>query len=108
MWSRVPSLQGKGELRQMQGIKAGQNYMMDVEVGVSGKMDVAETRKLEDAVRLGVGSKVRGVKRVKVRFVAKDGGEVDLLDEFVPADVSPRSSPEPDEDEHRNGHAHSK
>ncbi|KAI9726570.1 MAG: hypothetical protein M1828_000937 [Chrysothrix sp. TS-e1954] len=99
--------EGKASLRQVQGIKAGQNYMMDVDVEVPGQLPIAETKKIEEAVRLGVGSKVRGVKRVKVRFVAGESGKPDLLDEFVPADMSPRSSPEP-EDEGHHGHSHTR
>ena len=98
---------GKAELRQVQGMKAGQSYLMDVEVGVPGGLTIAKIRGIEDAVRLSVGSKVRGVKRVKVRFVAKEGEGPDLLDEFVPADVSPRSSPEPEEDHHHD-HEHTR
>jgi len=95
-------------IRQVQGIKAGQTYLVDVELGVPASWTVAQTQKIEEAVRERIGSKVRGVKRVKVRFVAKeDDKPVDFLAEFIPADVSPRSSPEPEsEDEHGHGHGH--
>jgi len=95
-------------IRQVQGIKAGQTYLVDVEIGVPASWTVAQTQKIEEAVRERIGAKVRGVKRVKVRFVAKeDDKPVDFLAEFIPADVSPRSSPEPEsEDEHGHGHGH--
>lgn len=94
------------EVRRVQGVKAGQSYLVDVELGVPGGWEVIQCQKVEEAVRQRVGAKVRGVKRVRVRFVAKEVvGKPELEDEFVAADVSPRSSPEP-EDGEGNGHAH--
>jgi divalent metal cation (Fe/Co/Zn/Cd) transporter len=102
---------GDADVRQVQGIKAGQTYLVDVELGVPSSWTVAQTQKIEEAVRERIGGKVRGVKRVKVRFVPKEvAGEVDFMGEFIPMDVSPRSSPEPeseDEKEHEHhGHDH--
>jgi cation diffusion facilitator family transporter len=96
------------ELRSIQGIKSGQNYLMDLELGVPGSWSVEQTRGAEDVVRERVGAKVRGVKRVRVRFVSKSAQEPDFMDEFIAKDVSPRSSPEPEsEDEHNHSHDHS-
>lgn len=93
-------------LRHVQGVKAGQIYLMDVELGVPGSWSVKETKRVEEALRERVATKVRGVKRLRVRFVPRedvDEKQMDVvLDEFIPADASPRSSPEPEE----NGHAH--
>lgn len=95
------------EIRDVQGVKAGQNYLMSVELAVPGEWTVQETRLVEDAVRERVGSKVRGVRRVRVRFVAKSDEKPDFADEFISADVSPRSSPEPDNDhDHANSYSH--
>ena len=98
------------EVRDIQGIKAGQNYLMNVELTVPGGWSVEETRIVEDAVRERVGSKVRGVRRLRVRFVAKTFETPDFSDEFINADLSPRSSPEPDvrEDEHTHSHTQGK
>lgn len=94
------------EIRDIEGVKAGQNYLMSVELAVPGEWTVQETRVVEDAVRETVGSKVRGVRRVRVRFVAKNDETPDFADEFIiGADVSPRSSPEPD-DHLANSHTH--
>ena len=92
------------EVQDIQGVKAGQNYLMNIELAVPGEWSVKETRTIEDAVRERVGSKVRGVRRLRVRFVAKAAHTPNFADEFITADVSPRSSPEPDERE--NGHVH--
>ena len=94
-------------VQDVQGVKAGQNYLMNVELAVPGDWTVNETRQIEDAVRERVGSKVRGVRRVRVRFVAKTEDIPDFADEFIGADVSPRSSPEPEEESHADhDHTH--
>ncbi len=94
------------EVRDVQGVKAGQNYLMSVELAVPGQWTVQETRLVEDAVRERVGSKVRGVRRVRVRFVAKSDETPDFADEFIGTDVSLRSSPEPDDHDHIDSHSH--
>lgn len=94
-------------VQDVQGVKAGQNYLMNVELAVPGDWTVDQIREIEDAVRERVGSKVRGVRRVRVRFVAKTEQTPDFSDEFIGADVSPRSSPEPEEESHaEHDHTH--
>lgn len=96
---------GQVEVRDVQGVKAGQNFLIDVELAVPETCTVVEIRGVEDAVRKRIGSKVRGVRRVKIRFVSKENNKPDFSDEFIGADVSPRSSPEPeDEEEARHDH----
>jgi divalent metal cation (Fe/Co/Zn/Cd) transporter len=94
-------------LRNVQGIKAGQNYLVEIELAVPGSWNVDETRKVEDAVRERVGSKVRGVRRVKVRFVANNNELPDFSDEFIGTDISPRTSPEPEDEEEARQEKHS-
>ncbi|KAL8763123.1 MAG: hypothetical protein Q9184_001016 [Pyrenodesmia sp. 2 TL-2023] len=95
------------EVRDVQGVKAGQNYLMEVELAVPESWTVRQSRAIEDTVRLTVGSKVRGVRRVKVRTVPKEGRAQDFTDEFIGTDVSPRSSPEPEQDaEIKHDHHH--
>jgi divalent metal cation (Fe/Co/Zn/Cd) transporter len=92
------------EVRSVQGIKAGQNYLMDVELAVPGEWPVRRVRGVEEAVRERIGSKVRGVRRVKIRFVPKEAsGDQDFMEEFIGADRGLRNSPEP-EPEEENGH----
>ena len=95
----------KIEVRDIQGVKAGQNYMIDIELGVPETLSIAEVRPIEEVVRHKVGSQVRGVRRVKIRFVSNESHEPDFSDEFISRDISPRSSLEPD-DEKQAGHAH--
>jgi divalent metal cation (Fe/Co/Zn/Cd) transporter len=92
------------EVKEVQGIKSGQNYLMDIELGVPSFWTVEQTSAVEAAVRERTGAKVRGVRRVKIRFIPNDKGS-DFVDEFIGADISPRSSPEP-EDEHDHEHDH--
>jgi divalent metal cation (Fe/Co/Zn/Cd) transporter len=93
------------EIREVQGIKSGQNYLVDIELAVPGSWTVDQTREVEEAVRQRTGLKVRGVRRVNVRFTSLENDTGDFADEFIGADVSPRSSPEPeDEHDHRNHH----
>ncbi|KAH0557172.1 hypothetical protein GP486_005036 [Trichoglossum hirsutum] len=83
------------EVKSVQGIKAGQNYLVDVELAVPGEWSVQKTRGVEEAVRKRVGSKIRGVRRVKVRFVPKDmSGSSDFTEEFICADRDSRTNPE--------------
>lgn len=94
-------------VRQIGGVKAGQTYLIDVELGVSSSWTIDQTHRVEEVVRKTIGSKVRGVKRVTITFKPKEDA-VDPLEDFIPADVSPRSSPEPEsEDEHGHEHGHS-
>lgn len=95
------------EVRHVQGVKSGQNYLMDVELAVPSSWTVDKTRSVEELVRERVGAKVRGVKRVRVRFVSKESPKPDFMDEFIGPNVSPRASPEPEEEhEHDHDHGH--
>ncbi|KAI0816269.1 cation efflux family-domain-containing protein [Xylaria sp. FL0064] len=92
------------ELRDVSGIKSGQNYLIDLEVAVPGPWTIEALRQAEETIRFRVGSKVRGVRKVRVRFVPKEATIVPKFDEFIPGDVSPRSSPEPEPED--DGHRH--
>ncbi|KAL8694993.1 MAG: hypothetical protein Q9218_000465 [Villophora microphyllina] len=99
------------EVRDVQGVKAGQSYLMDVELAVPESWTVQQTRVIEECVRTTVGSTVRGVRRVKVRIVPLEGQGKDFSDEFIGADVSPRSSPEPEQEavaDHQHQHKRDK
>jgi divalent metal cation (Fe/Co/Zn/Cd) transporter len=93
------------EIKDVQGIKSGQNYLVDIELAVPGSWSVDKIVEVEGVVRERAGAKVRGVRRVKVRFTSLNGGGGDFADEFIGAGVSPRSSPEP-EDEYDHGREH--
>jgi divalent metal cation (Fe/Co/Zn/Cd) transporter len=92
-------------VRAIQGVKAGQNYLMDIEIGVPGTWTIDKTRQVENLVRERVGAKVRGVKKVRVRFVDNTADVPDFLDEFIPGDPSGTASP-PTEEAHDHDHDH--
>jgi len=98
------------ELREVEGVKSGPNYLVDLQLAVPKAWTVEDVREVEQSVREMVGSKVRGVRRVKVRFVPKDETHPSLFEEFISGDVSPRESPEPEEHDHdhhdHDAHAH--
>lgn len=90
------------EVRDVQGVKSGQNYLVDLELAVPGDWTVQQTRAVEDAIRTTVGSKVRGVRRLKMRFISHEADQTTLFDEFISGDISPRESPEPEENHDHN------
>lgn len=87
----------KAELRNVSGVKSGQNYLVDLEMAVPGGWTVDEMRALEDQVRTQVGGKVRGVRRVRVRFVSRDAAADEKFSEFIPGSVHVEADPEPRE-----------
>lgn len=92
------------EVRDVSGIKSGQNYLIDVEVAVPGGWTVEDCREIEQAVRDRVGHRVRGARRIRVRFVSKDEKTPEKFDEFISGSVSPPPS-EP-EQSHEQDHNH--
>lgn len=93
----------------IQGVKAGQNYLMDVELLLPAHWTIEEARRVEGTVRKAVGSSVRGVRRVRVRFVPQTNVVPDFSDEFVDADAFSSSHPEPEaggKDGHDHDHDH--
>jgi divalent metal cation (Fe/Co/Zn/Cd) transporter len=93
------------KVRAIQGVKAGQNYLMDIEIGVSGTWTIEQTRDVEKLVRERVGANVRGVKKVRVRFVTNSAQVPDFLDEFIPGDPTATAS-RGSEVEHDHDHDH--
>ncbi|KAM5458126.1 mitochondrial metal transporter [Microsporum audouinii] len=94
------------ELRNIQGVKSGPNYLMEVDLAVPGSWSVARTREIERVIRERVGARVRGVKRLRVRFTLNTEKELDFAEEFIAPDISPRSSPEPEPETNGNGTSH--
>lgn len=93
------------ELKEVEGVKSGQNFLVDLQIAVPKTWSVEEIRQVEQEVRDAVGSKVRGVRRVKVRFVPKGDDSATLFDEFISGDDSLSKNPEPEHD-HDHDHDH--
>ncbi|KAL4941202.1 cation efflux family-domain-containing protein [Aspergillus oleicola] len=99
----------KVKVRDVQGMKSGQNYLMDVELAVPGVWSVQRSRDIEEKVRNTVGSSLRGVKRVRVRFIPLEQQNLDFSEEFIVPDVSSQANPEPEdgvEEEAHHEHEH--
>jgi divalent metal cation (Fe/Co/Zn/Cd) transporter len=71
------------ELRDVAGVKSGQNYLLDLEMAVPGSWSVEHVRDMEEAIRDQVGRKVKGVKRVRVRFVSMSETPNHKFDDFI-------------------------
>lgn len=92
-------------VRYVQGVKAGQNYLIDIELVVPGSWTVDKARRAEQLVREKVGSTVRGVRKVKIRFVPEADVEPSFADEFIGADQSTLDSDKRVERDHdQHGH----
>lgn len=83
---------GQVEVRDVQGMKSGQNYLMEIELAVPGAWSIHQSRTVEETVRRVVGASVHGVKRVKVRFIPVEQQELTFSEEFIAQDTS--ASPE--------------
>ncbi|KAF7592063.1 hypothetical protein BBP40_000729 [Aspergillus hancockii] len=98
------------KIRDVQGMKSGQNYLMDIELAVPGAWPINRSREIEESVRTAIGAGVRGVKRVKVRFIPLEHEELNFSEEFIPAEVASRANPEPEdgdaEAQFEHGHEH--
>ncbi|KAI9167436.1 cation efflux [Paramyrothecium foliicola] len=94
------------DVRDVTGIKSGQNYMVDLELAVPGSWSVNETSSLEEAVRSQIGAKVRGVRRIRMRFVPVDAPIHDRFDEFIPGSTDSDVEETKHNDDHDHGHKH--
>ncbi|KJK76805.1 hypothetical protein H634G_07846 [Metarhizium anisopliae BRIP 53293] len=93
----------EAELRDISGTKSGQNYLVDMELAVPGAWTVDDVKDLEDAVRMQVGGKVRGVKRLRVRFVSRDKPVNERFDEFISGPEALQKPELEEEEEAGNG-----
>ncbi|OLN81638.1 Mitochondrial metal transporter 2 [Colletotrichum chlorophyti] len=96
------------EVRDVSGVKSGQNYLVDIELAVPGAWSVEAVRDVEDQVRTLVGAKVRGVRRIKVRFAPREAEAAAKFDEFIPGEVSRKTNEDPEDHDHADGHDHHK
>ena len=98
---------GGAEIRGVQGIKSGQNLMFEIEVGVPADWTVSQSNEVETDIRATVAEKVRGTKRVNVRFTTSEKHEAAFLDEFVAEKGEEHVEENGDEHDHDHDHDHS-
>ena len=93
-------------IKGVQGIKSGQNIMVEVEVSVPGDWPVSKTDEIETAIREKVAARVRGVRRVVVRFTSAGNNDAPFVGDFI-ANKAVDSEPEDSDHEHDDSHDHS-
>lgn len=99
------------ELVDTRAIKSGQNLLVDIALSAPGSWPLHQLQTVEHEVRQSVSSKVRGVKKVSVRFISNDvqadskqiaaGSEFVAFDKDVAVDAH-----SDDEHDHQQGHGH--
>jgi len=89
------------DLRGVQGTKSGQNFMIEVELAAPSNWTIAQTNDVEAAVREQVSAKVKGVRRVNVRFTTRDSEHSAFEDEYVAGRLS-----DSEDEGHDHGHSH--
>ncbi len=96
-------------VKGVQGVKSGQNILAEVEVAVPGDWSVSKTNEVENVVREGIAAKVRGVRRVVVRFSSAEKDVAPFVGEFIEnkeVDSKPEDSDHDHDHEHDHGHDH--
>lgn len=87
----------EAEIRGVQGVKSGQNFLVHMEVGTPSEWSIGQANALEKELREKVAKEVKGVRRVTVKFVAGKEEEQPFMDEFVEGRLS---------DAEEGGHSH--
>ncbi|KAK5123319.1 hypothetical protein LTR85_002750 [Meristemomyces frigidus] len=90
---------GEAVVRGVQGIKSGQNFMVEIELATPSGWSIEQAHEAESAVREQVSAKIRGVRRVNVRFTTKDDAHSAFEEEFVTGRLS-------DSEDEEHGHEH--
>ncbi|WPG98004.1 Hypothetical protein R9X50_00078700 [Acrodontium crateriforme] len=93
---------GDATLRGVQGIKSGQNFLVDIEVAAPVSWSLEHAAGIEAGIRERVAEKTKGVKRVTVRFVSPLSETETFKDQFV---AGPKDG-EIEEHDHDHDHAH--
>ncbi|KAK3111101.1 mitochondrial metal transporter [Teratosphaeriaceae sp. CCFEE 6253] len=94
---------GDAELRGVQGVKSGQNFLVELEVAVPEAMSIGRAQEIEGLVRERIAAKVRGVKRVVIRFKDSSKQEEPFVDEFI---AGKADGGEGEQHAHEHGHDH--
>jgi len=71
------------QLRGVQGVKSGQNFLVELEVFVSEDISVGRAEEIQDQIRQQISTKVRGVRKVAIRFTSKSNDRPAFSDEYV-------------------------
>lgn len=97
---------GEAEVRGVQGIKSGQNFLVDLEVAAPSIWTVGDLEAVEAALREKVSADVKGVRRVTVRFTTDKSGREPFAQEFVKGRASDADEEHDHDHDHDHGHSH--
>ena len=75
------------EIQDIQGVKSGQNHLIELQICAPPQMQIAQLKHFEEAVRDRIAAKVKSVRRLKIRFVSTGSEATSLADEFIPRDL---------------------
>ena len=90
----------------VQGIKSGQNHLVEVAAVVPEMFTLRQTKDIESMIREKVAQDVRGVKRVSVHFVDQQSSSAPFADEFLAFDEDAVKDGHDHEHSHGHDHAH--
>jgi divalent metal cation (Fe/Co/Zn/Cd) transporter len=95
-------LSNDAETQEVSGTKAGQSYLLDIAVTVPNNLTIEQLSGVEGLIRQRVATKVRGSRRIRVRFVPLVAQDGDFMQEFVPPGISTSSTPNLDKHDHEH------
>ncbi|KAK6361196.1 hypothetical protein TWF730_004940 [Orbilia blumenaviensis] len=93
-----------GTIKSVGGIKSGQNFLVDITVSLEGVATLEDMARIEGMLRSRVGEEVRGVRKVRVKFIAEGEEEVSEFVENREEEDLGSDSEHEHEHEHENGH----
>lgn len=91
---------------QVQGIKSGQNYLIEVAVTVPPTWTLEQMTEAEKNMREKVSSAAQGIKRVSIRFTSLENAADAFANEFVTSKEAIKERNHGHEHEHEHKHEH--
>ncbi|KAK6355274.1 hypothetical protein TWF696_004387 [Orbilia brochopaga] len=90
-----------GSVKSVGGIKSGQNFLVDLTVALESRATLEDMARIEETMRRDLGEDVRGVRKVRIRFIQEGAEEASEFVEVKEGDLGSDS-----EDEHGHAHIH--
>ncbi|KAI5267097.1 hypothetical protein E4T47_08157 [Aureobasidium subglaciale] len=91
---------------QVQGIKSGQNYLIEIAVTVPSSWTLQQMSEAEDVVREKVAKAAQGIKRISIRFTSSENTADAFANEFVASQDQKTGGEHEHEHEHEHDHSH--
>lgn len=97
---------GDAKIKGVQGIKSGQNVLAEVEIAAPAHWTIEKAQGVETALRQHVAEKVRGVRRVAVRFTDDRHNDREAFADEFTFDRAAAEEANLEQDEHEHHHHH--